>query len=457
MGTLQGLVKSAVLLLSIPLIGWASAARVVRTLLPDCTVLGGAADAICDSLFDVRLLRDASTGSALVVIALLGVIALTARLCRHSQRRLALTFGVQIRLTMLVLAGLVLVQGAILTYSVWIVSIVVFHLINIYALAFLGFGTVAACGAMLWSLATMNLRPAGSLLAMPVFRTSQTRLWRFVDDIAVAVGTAPPSHILVGLDPSFHARSGKTRFAGTKQFVNGDAMYLSLSMMRLLSQDELAAIVAHELAHFQSADTRYSRSFLPIYRALEGAIRRLTADWSLWSLALLPTVTVLGFAHGQFSLAERSISRDREFAADRTAARVAGGAPAISALVKLGAVSPAWAQMGDLAFSLLNQDRALANVSESFEEHALHVLADTPALVLLDRIGALQQRHPVDTYPSLDARARALGVSLDDPAALVRRDGPAASEMIDGLVDLEVKLTAHANRMMAAWTQPIMG
>jgi len=457
MSTFGGLVKSAVLLLSIPLIGWASAVRVTAILPSDCDRAAGGVDPICGSLFDVRLLRDASTGSALVVIALLAAIALASRLCRGHQRRLARVFGLQVRVTLLVLAGLVLVQGAILLYSAWIVGAVVFHLINIYALAFLGFGTVAACGAMLWSLVTMNLRPVGSQLAVPVSRKAQPRLWRFVDDLALAIGTASPDTILVGLAPSFYVYSGKTRLSGTKQFVGGETMYLSASAMRILSQDELGAIVAHELAHFQAADTRYSRSFLPIYRGLEGAIQRLTVRWDLWSLALLPTVSVLGFAHGQFSLAERSISRDREFAADATAARVVGPGPVVSALVKLGTLSPAWPQLWDLAFSLLNQDRALSNISASFEEHARHILNDTPPQVLLDRIISVQQPHPVDTHPTLGARSQALGVPLDDAAALIRRDGLAASALLDGLVDLETMLTTHANRMMAAWTKPSLG
>jgi Zn-dependent protease with chaperone function len=454
MSTLSGLVKSAVLLLSVPLIGWASAGRVTAVLRSDCAP---GAESICDTLLHMRLLRDASTGSALVVVALLAAIALASWLCRGNQQRLALVFGLQIRLTLLVLAGLVLVQGAILTYSVWIVGAVVFHLINIYGLAFMGFGTIAACGAMLWSLATMTLRPVGAALAVPVSRKTQPRLWRFIDALALAVGTAPPDTILVGLAPHFYVCDSKTRLAGTKQFVSGETMYLSASAMRILSEDELGAIVAHELAHFQAADTRYSRAFLPIYRGLEAAIRQLTGRRDLWSLALLPTVSVLGFAHGQFSRAERSISRAREFAADRTAARVAGPRPVVSALVKLGTLSPAWPQMEDLAFSLLSQDRALTNISASFAEHARHLLDDTSAEVLLDRIVSVQQPHPIDTHPTLEARSQALGVPLDDAPALIRRDSLAASDLLDGLVELETLLTSHANRMMAARTRPAFG
>lgn len=455
MSTLGGLVKSAALLLSVPLIGWASAERVTAILSPGCAVHDR--DPICGTLSDVRLLFDVSTGSALAVIALFAMIALTSRFCRGNRQRLALLFGLQIRVTLLVLVGMVLVQGAILTYSVWIVEAVVFHMIYIYVLAFLVFGTLAACGAMLWSLVTMSLRPRGVQLAVPVSRQGQPRLWRVVEDLAGAIGAAPPAHILIGLEPIFYASSGTIRLAGTKQFVSGDAMYLSVSAMRVLSEGELAAIIAHELAHFQAADTRYSRSFLPIYRGLEGAIRRLTGQWNLWSLALLPTVSVLGFAHGQFALAERSISREREFAADRTAAAVVGPGPIVSSLVKLGIVLPAWPQMWDLAFSLLNQDRALSNIPENFEEHAHNMLTETAPAVLLDRIAALRQPHPIDTHPTLDARAQALGVSLDDAEALVRRDGAAASELLDGLVDLERMLTTHANRMMADRTRPAFG
>jgi len=452
MGTLSGFVKSAGLLLSMPLIGWSAAARVTAIMSPTCGVTNEGS--FCHSLSDVRLLSVASIGSAIVAVALLAVIALVSRFCRRNQRRLAVFFGLQIRLTLLVLAGLVLVQGAILTYSLWIVDIVVFHLIHIYVLAFVAFGTLAACGAVLWSLATMNLRPAGLALAAPITRKDQPRLWHFVEDLAEAIGARPPAHILVGLDPSFYASSGKIRLAGTTQIVSGETMYLSVSAMRLLSQSELAAIVTHELAHFHAADTLYSRSFLPIYRGLEGAIRGLTARWSLWSIALLPTTSVLGFAHGQFALAERSISRDREFAADRTAARVAGAGHVISALVKLATISPDWPQMRDLAFSLLNQDRALTNVSESFAEHADHILATSASSVLVDRIIERQQPHPVDTHPTLMARAEALGVSLDDAAVLVRRDGAAACDLLDGLADLETALTAEMNRAMAARTRP---
>ena len=451
----MGFLKSAVLLLSVPLIGWAAAVRVTTRLTPVCDAPAGAA--ACHVLAQARLLFDASSLSALVVLALLAVIAFTARLCRGNQRRLAAVFGVQIQITLFVLAGLILVQGAILTYSVWIVEVVIFHLINIYVLAFLAFGTLVACGAMLWSLATMNLRFEASALALPVTRQDQPRLWRFVDDLATAIGGRSPANILIGLDPSFYITGSKVRLTGSRETVNGETMYLSAAAMRLLSQEELAAIVAHELAHFQAADTRYSRSFLPIYRGLEGAIDRLTARWSLWSIALLPTVSLLGFAHGQFSLAERSISREREFAADRTAAGTVGPERVISSLVKLGTVSPSWPQMRDLAFSLINQDRALANIPESFEEHARHILTDTTPDVLLGRIIDRQQPHPIDTHPTLRARAQALGCSLDDAASLVGAYGAAASDLLDDSTDLEMRLTVQFNDLMAAWTRPSLG
>ena len=55
--------------------------------------------------------------------------------------------------------------------------------------------------------------------------------------------------------------------------LKGRTMFLSLSLCRILSLDEMKAVLGHELAHYKGLDTRFSRRFYPIYRgATQGLV-----------------------------------------------------------------------------------------------------------------------------------------------------------------------------------------
>jgi Zn-dependent protease with chaperone function len=154
-------------------------------------------------------------------------------------------------------------------------------------------------------------------------------------------------------------------------------LVLSAPAMTLLTVSELAAILGHELAHMRAGDLFYSVTFARLYRRFQYALQEFgkIADvehslqhapaplaFVLWPVKVLADTTVaglvesllafvaypirwvFGLAVSSFALVERRHSRMREFAADRTAARVAGVAPLVSGLVKVHAAAPIWAK-----------------------------------------------------------------------------------------------------------------
>jgi heat shock protein HtpX len=124
------------------------------------------------------------------------------------------------------------------------------------------------------------------------------------------------------------------------------AVAVTTGIMRVLSYEELAGVVAHELAHIQNRDTLISS----ISATFAGAITIL-ADMARWSLMFggfgrnnenrsplgaIVGILLLILAPIAAVIIQMAISRSREFAADERGAHILGDArPLASALQKI--------------------------------------------------------------------------------------------------------------------------
>lgn len=129
------------------------------------------------------------------------------------------------------------------------------------------------------------------------------------------------------------------------------AVAVTTGIMRLLTQEELAGVIAHELAHIKHRDTLISS----VAATIGGAVTML-ADMAMWAMifgglggqdeeddgiaGIVGGVLMIILAPIAALLIQLAISRSREFSADAGGARILGNPlPLANALEKLEAQS----------------------------------------------------------------------------------------------------------------------
>ncbi len=157
-------------------------------------------------------------------------------------------------------------------------------------------------------------------------------LHRLVEVLAQRAGIPKPSvHLIDSPTPNAFA-TGRSPAKG--------AVAATTGLMQMLNRDELAGVMAHELAHIKNRDTLISS----IAATIAGAISMI-ADMALWSMIFGGGEEEEGGSGGFIMLIlapiaaliiQMAISRSREFVADAEGARILGDPkPLADALRKL--------------------------------------------------------------------------------------------------------------------------
>lgn len=106
------------------------------------------------------------------------------------------------------------------------------------------------------------------------------------------------------------------------------AVAVTTGIMRRLSREELAGVIAHELAHIKNRDTL----IMTVTATIAGAISML-ANFAMFfgnsdnrnnPLGIIGTIALMFLAPMAAMLVQMAISRSREYAADRVGAEIAG-------------------------------------------------------------------------------------------------------------------------------------
>jgi Zn-dependent protease with chaperone function len=176
----------------------------------------------------------------------------------------------------------------------------------------------------------------GRLPGMAVRPADQPELTGLVKDVAERLGFRAP--LLVRVVPTVEASLGVARVSGVRTF----ALVLGLPLLRRLSAAQLAAVVAHELAHEQHASDR----------------RRAWLAGSRQSLALRVDGRFRPLAPLAAPLLRASQPRvwEPELAADADSARVAGTAAARGALELTGPLDTAFEALAGRWLSRLEEE-----------------------------------------------------------------------------------------------------
>jgi len=194
------------------------------------------------------------------------------------------------------------------------------------ALLFLFIGAVMNLGAY-WFSDKIALRMSG---AKPISEQEAPRLYQIVRELTTRAGLPMPSLHLIPQDQPNAFATGRSP--------DKSAVAVTEGIMRLLSEDELRGVLAHELAHIRNRDVLIQS----VAATIGGAITYL-AYMLMWfgsesdsPLGLIGSLAMVILAPLAATVVQLAISRQREYSADATGAEISGNPESLaSALLRL--------------------------------------------------------------------------------------------------------------------------
>jgi heat shock protein HtpX len=224
-------------------------------------------------------------------------------------------FGAALRTTLLMagLGGLLVVIGALVAGPQGAAGFLVFALLfNL---------------AMYWFSDKIALRAAR---AKPVSEEEDPRLYQMVRDLTTRAGLPMPKLYVIPQDQPNAFATGRSP--------NHAAVAVTAGIRKLLSEDELRGVLAHELGHVRNRDILLQSVASAIGTAITWIAYMLMwfggdDDSPLGAVAAIALVLLAPLAAGIIQMA---ISRQREFSADATGAEICGNPESLaSALLRL--------------------------------------------------------------------------------------------------------------------------
>ncbi len=242
-----------------------------------------------------------------------------------------------------------------------------------------------------WNSDKMVLSMTG---AEPVDESSAPELYALVASLVRRAGLPVPKVYIIHTDqPNAFATGRDPQHA---------AVAVTTGLLHMLNRDELAGVIAHELAHIKNRDTL----IMTITATIAGAISML-ANFAFFlggrdrnnPLGFVGTLLMMILAPLAAMLVQMAISRTREYAADREGAMIAGNPYGlISALKKIA-------------------DAAAHIPNPRVEEHP-----ETAHLFIVNPLSGQGMDNLFSTHPNTENRIAALlelarEMGMSDPAS----------------------------------------
>lgn len=229
-------------------------------------------------------------------------------------RRSNLSAGLRTTMLMAALTGLLVVIGFAVTQSAG------------GALGFLFIAALINMGAY-WFSDKIALRASR---AQPVTEEQAPQLYQMVRELTTRANLPMPSlHVIPQEQPNAFATGRNPSHA---------AVAVTAGIMKLLSEDELRGVIAHELAHIRNRDILTQS----VAATIGGAITYI-GYMLLWfggddnsPLSFVASLALVILAPIAASLIQLAVSRQREYSADATGAEICGNPESLaSALLRL--------------------------------------------------------------------------------------------------------------------------
>jgi len=399
-------------------------------------------------------------GRGSVIAALIGIFVpllywLACVFAGESRKRIAAVFPGVLRLSVLLIAISVLLQGAILTYAAYVGESYAAGRVHLFFIGAIGLGALVGgirlIGAAMSFGGKLRMIVPGKVLNA----TDAPQLFGFVRSLADKLSAKAPENIVVGLEPNFYVTNSEIQVSGRDDLLKGETLYISTSLTRLLTRDEFASVLGHELGHFRGEDTVYSLRFAPVYAGLGNALGALATDGTAGAsgLAKLPAIAMLSHMYEIFATNVATIGRDREHKADQAGAEAGSPLALSTALIKVSLYSDLWNDARRENIERIDQGNAAANLSLVFQDLARHDVEHKSMEEIMKSTLEQSIPHPTDSHPPVAKRLEALGIEPQQIARdmlLVPED--AAIELLDKSPEIEAELTALENKLVAAYS-----
>ncbi|MFP7572438.1 zinc metalloprotease HtpX [Marivita sp. S2033] len=231
--------------------------------------------------------------------------------------------------------------------------------------------------------------------AQPVIRGDRMGLHALTAELARNAGLPEPKVYLIDTPQPNAFATGRNP--------DNAAVAVTAGLMQSLTREELAGVIAHELAHIRNHDT----AIMTVTATFAGAISML-ANFALFfggsreRMGLIGTLLMMVLAPLAAGLVQMAISRTREYAADKAGAEICG--------------HPLW-----LASAL----EKIAMGAARIDNHAAERNPATAHMFIINPLHAHKHDSLFATHPTTENRVAALramaGHARREPRATVRR------------------------------------
>ncbi|MCM8526227.1 MAG: M48 family metallopeptidase, partial [Lentisphaeraceae bacterium] len=220
-----------------------------------------------------------------------------------------------------------------------------------------------------------------------------------ITDICKQFKIAKPDTVIGGIDDNFFVTEQSVIVNGKTYF--GKSLYVSLSLLKVLSKEEADAVIAHEMAHFSGNDTLFSKKISPVMAKYQRYLEVLYEGG-----ITLPVFYYMLFFWSLYTISLSKLSREREFRADALAAEIISPHAIASSLAKISAYAHYRFKIED---DLFNKNDKTENLNIS-----LKVVNGFPSFLenikLKEEILDSVTPHPFDSHPSFDERLENVGI-----------------------------------------------
>lgn len=395
-------------------------------------------NALCEEIRPILWLGDASLYSGIASVIFLALVISLSIFAGTDRTRLSTTFSFLVPVALIFVSISTLVQGVIVTYSLYAIQVNLMEAWYPIATLGVGLGALIVAGAVIKAALSINRQVTMSQMAIDADKEAYPKLWEFVSDLANKIDAPTPDNIAIGLEPTFYATSANVRVLSSDKNLSGETLYISLPLMRLFSIEEFGAVIGHELGHFKGSDVQYTLKFAPLYRALSTAVNSAASEGRIMAI---PALSVLSFLLDRFSKSEREISRQREFEADKVGADATSQNDLCAALIKVTAFSNMWSDLSFEVIENLEYGRPVKNMSKLYASKvAFDTDSDAAEKVVQENLD-YKVSHPTDTHPTLSERLRNLSGTNEFVSLNMGFLDKSSLNLVDGAEGLETELT----------------
>jgi len=336
-------------------------------------------------------------------VVMLGMIVLFSMLAFKSRQGQLQSLTLARPFLMLASALEVLVQGGMLVWlSFWGTA---FFTQTYYPKLVMAMGLLVLV-AMYYMIRGIfkKLPPEEDVEGDVVTREAAPALWARIDTLASQVGTAPPDHIIAGIDTNFYVTEAPLSLEG--EALDGRKLYVSIPLLRQLTTAQADGVMVHELTHLHAGDTASGALLGPKLHRFDQYLHLMRKDIS--------TVMVyypLCLYRMLFELAWQRNSREREFVADRNAASLIAPAAIVESLIKISAYASYRSEVEQTLFDNKTLHQNELGISKAIAQ-GLPQHVSSPDFISMMREQNVP--HPFDSHPPLAERMRNVGYTVDE-------------------------------------------